>query len=994
MKRIKTFFRMLGCLALLSGFNLSQAQRTIDWTYPVPIDEKHFPDTIFRSYVSRFDINGDNELSQTECLSVEDIDVSFTEIESLEGIKYFLKLKKLDASNIKPPFDEEGNINININTGDLVNTDDWIEELENIPCLEQIDFSENAIVNAIFKTFKLKDEKVQLPDGTIIEANGWKYLSYGNSFFLFYNWYTTPESPIYTLEFLDISTCIAYQWSMEYDPVHNWNQLLNCPLVGMNMDSGTIVEPIPAWTAEIVDIQGTKVVDMKGSSFFDFSQIPGFKPDRISDLTGFAIQSGYVLVPTRQTDTLEISYVYNTGGIYEDGTPVRIRCHLKLCNYTVYTDAPSENIGNIGALFPDTHFATYVKENIDANHDGWLGMIEALITMELNLTGLGIEDLTGIEYLDHIQTLNCSGNNIKEAVLDSFPYLSSISMQNNPDLKRLKLSYCPALRSLDCSNNTLASLELSNLPLLRDLDCSNNTLLDLDVRRNLDLQVLDCSKNQLASLDLFRNTSLTSVKADNNYREVIVNQDRQFDISTLPRFERARMEAIEGGTLQGDILTFEQDEVRYFYSYNNADPNLPLGEYFHLKAVQAPVPGIAINDTTFPDAVFRGYIAENADTDKDGLLSESEIAGVTGLDVSGMGIQDLRGIGYLAALQSLDCSGNELTSLDLSANTALQTLNAGGNRLDIVLDEDNAFDVSILPGFNMAKASDSTGCTRMGNKLTFTQQEVTYAYATGYSGSAEDASLQSVVFSLLADRDPSVTPERIVSIDEEHFPDSAFREYITAADLDTDHWLDEDEIAGVTGIDVSGMGIQDLRGIGYFTALESLDCSDNALTSLDLSANTALQTLNASGNRLDIVLDENNAFDVSILPGFNIAKASGWTGCTRMGNKLTFTQQEVTYAYATGYSGSAEDASLQSVSFSLFADRDPSVGNETSDLQPQGRVYAKDHRICTESIEGEISIYSASGSLLYRGFDQEIPVRHSGLYLVRSGARTWKVLVM
>ena len=818
MKRIKTFFRMLGCLALLSGFNLSQAQRTIDWTYPVPIDEKHFPDTIFRSYVSRFDINGDNELSQTECLSVEDIDVSFTEIESLEGIKYFLKLKKLDASNIKPPFDEEGNINININTGDLVNTDDWIEELENIPCLEQIDFSENAIVNAIFKTFKLKDEKVQLPDGTIIEANGWKYLSYGNSFFLFYNWYTTPESPIYTLEFLDISTCIAYQWSMEYDPVHNWNQLLNCPLVGMNMDSGTIINPIPAWTAEIVDIQGTKVVDMKGSSFFDFSQIPGFKLDRISDLTGFAILADYFLIPTIQTDTLEISYVYNTGGIYEDGTPVRIRCHLKLCNYTVYTDAPSENIGNIGALFPDTHFATYVKENIDANHDGWLGMIEALITMELNLTGLGIEDLTGIEYLDHIQTLNCSGNNIKEAVLDSFPYLSSISMQNNPDLKRLKLSYCPALRSLDCSNNAL---------------------LDLDVRSLLALQVLDCSKNQLASLDLFRNTRLTSVKADSNCREVVVNQDRQFDISTLPRFERARMEEIQGGVLHGDILTFEQDEVRYFYSYNNGNPELPLGEYFYLKAIQDSSAAqdssvfIAINETNFPDALFRDYIAENADMDADGQLSELEVSGVTGIDVSGMGIRDLRGIEYFTELESLDCSGNELTSLDLSTNTKLQSLNAENNRLDIVLDERDRFDLSQLPGFEMAKASDWTGCTRIGNNLTFKQQEVTYSYATGYNGENEDADMTSVIFSLMADRDPSVEPD----------------------------------------------------------------------------------------------------------PG-------------------------------------------------------PGTDNEADARQSQGRVYAKDHRICTEGIDAEISIYSASGSLLYQGFDQEIPVRHDGLYLVRSGSRTWKVLVM
>ena len=230
---------------------------------------------------------------------------------------------------------------------------------------------------------------------------------------------------------------------------------------------------------------------------------------------------------------------------------------------------------------------------------------------------------------------------------------------------------------------------------------------------------------------------------------------------------------------------------------------------------------------------------------------------------------------------------------------------------------------------------------------------------------------------------------------------------MTEADLDADHWLDEDEIAGVTGVDVSGMGIQDLRGIEYLAALQRLDCSDNQLTSLNLSANTALQTLSAGGNRLDIVLDESNAFDVSSLPGFNMAKASDWTGCTRMGNKLTFTQQEVTYAYATGYSGSAEDASLKSVTFSLFADRDPSidpnpdpdpdpdpdVANEDADAF-QGRVYAKDRTLFTEGISGEVSVYTAVGTLVYKGYATEIPVPASGVYIVRNSSQAWKILVM
>ena len=248
-------------------------------------------------------------------------------------------------------------------------------------------------------------------------------------------------------------------------------------------------------------------------------------------------------------------------------------------------------------------------------------------------------------------------------------------------------------------------------------------------------------------------------------------------------------------------------------------------------------------------------------------------------------------------------------------------------------------------------------------------------------------------FVTIPDRD-SIS-EIFIPIDEDHFPDAFFRGYMTEyADMDADGQLSEEEVSGVTGIDVSGMGIQDLKGIEYFTELESLDCSDNELTSLDLSANAKLQILKAESNCLNIALDEQSRFDLSQLPDFDITKASDWEGCTRIGNSLTFIRQEVAYSYATGYNGENEDVSLQSVIFRLMADRDPSVANEASGLLSQGRVYAKDHLICTEGIETEINVYSASGSLLYRGFDKEIPVRHEGLYLVRSGSRTWKVLVM
>ena len=155
-----------------------------------------------------------------------------------------------------------------------------------------------------------------------------------------------------------------------------------------------------------------------------------------------------------------------------------------------------------------------------------------------------------------------------------------------------------------------------------------------------------------------------------------------------------------------------------------------------------------------------------------------------------------------------------------------------------------------------------------------------------------------------------------------------------------------------------------------------------------------LSHLDYSDNQHPVILDKNNCFDLANLPGFDIEKASDWEGGTYLDSILTFNQQEVTYSYATGYQGENSDENLQSVRFSLRADRDPGVANESIEVEPQGRVYAKDHVIHIEGIESEISVFTPSGILLYQGYDKEIPVRNDGVYIVRSGQQVWKVLVI
>ncbi len=90
---------------------------------------------------------------------------------------------------------------------------------------------------------------------------------------------------------------------------------------------------------------------------------------------------------------------------------------------------------------------------------------------------------------------------------------------------------------------------------------------------------------------------------------------------------------------------------------------------------------VAIDEAAFPDGKFRAYVAAELDGDGDGALSAAEIDGVTGLDVTGMGIRALRGVDRFANLRRLVCRDNRLTALDLSGCKALECLDCSDNRL-------------------------------------------------------------------------------------------------------------------------------------------------------------------------------------------------------------------------------------------------------------------------------------------------------------------------
>ena len=90
-----------------------------------------------------------------------------------------------------------------------------------------------------------------------------------------------------------------------------------------------------------------------------------------------------------------------------------------------------------------------------------------------------------------------------------------------------------------------------------------------------------------------------------------------------------------------------------------------------------------------------------------------------------------------------------------------------------------------------------------------------------------------------------------IGITAANFPDARFRDYILDYyNSDWDYSLSPSEIQNITYIDVDGYGISSLKGIEYFTALTQLYCSDNNLTSIDVSQNTELIWFNCWNNNL------------------------------------------------------------------------------------------------------------------------------------------------
>lgn len=213
--------------------------------------------------------------------------------------------------------------------------------------------------------------------------------------------------------------------------------------------------------------------------------------------------------------------------------------------------------------------------------------------------------------------------------------------------------------------------------------------------------------------------------------------------------------------------------------------------------------------TSIPDANFeKKLIALGIDSGTaDGQVLTSKISGVTSLDVSRNSIADLTGIQNFTSLTKLDCSGNALTSINLSKNVNLKILYIYSNQLASLDISNNTGLNELSAGSNQLTSIDfskNTSLTLIGlskNKLT----GVDFSFLTSLiTLSVEQNNLQNI----------NVTNNSTLE-----------NLYVTST--------------GLTTLDIS-----------QNTALKSLDCDKNDLTALDLSHNSFLRYLRCSSTKV------------------------------------------------------------------------------------------------------------------------------------------------
>ena len=657
-------------------------------TYPAVI-----PDKVLKTYImTNFDTNKDGEISKEEAETVKTIELTGSEIASIDGLEYFPNLETVDFTThrlLKADFSQcyalkELNLSSGAGLSSVV-LPASLEELSIMQCnkLKKIDLSAAPNLKNLYASNSGFVVAPDLSKNTKLESVGFGAAKFS----------TIDVSKNTELKSLNVGGDVFNSLD-----VTNNTKLTNLAVTG----TITTLDLTKSAQLEVLNISNTKIseIDVTNCPYLrsiDFGSTPIVEIDLSRNLL-LTSASAYL---ANSLKTVWLSH----GQTIESTS--NIESFIQYKDYEAGPDA----IANI----EDEAYKTYLL-TFDKNGDGKLDKAEVEAITEINIKGLGIKSLKGVEYVNftNVRKLDCSDNELTELpIAGFFANLEEIDFSNNKLAGNIELKKCTKLRILKGSNNLLDEVSFSN-SVLESVDLSNNQLTRFMCSNNTStlksVNVANNLLNESSGFSCSDNTVLTDWDVSNNNLKYVYLHSmpmlENYNVSGNPLVEIATFGSGYGTALK-TLNASNTPLTSLDISGNTSLQSLNIKGCTTLTKVFAGVLDISkmtiekesyttIETTTIADAIkdkaLRDYLV--ATYGSNGGITTEEAAKVTDLDINASnapGTKSLAGIESFRNLKTLKVSGLEslddtnlsvgnlnLTSIDISLEKGMNSINCGG----------------------------------------------------------------------------------------------------------------------------------------------------------------------------------------------------------------------------------------------------------------------------------------------------------------------------
>lgn len=610
----------------------------------------------FKAYcVENFDTDGDGEITEDEARAVTDIKASMLNITSLVGIEYFSNLETIDVS-----FNKLETLDLSHSpklTSVIVNGNKLQSlSLAGLADLQTLDCSNNKLT--ALNVSESEGLKTLICSGNSIGALNVKKNKALTDLQCSNNQFAALDLKNNTL----LETLYCRKNNISVLDVTKLTVLknLDCSnnnLASLNLYQNTLLETLYCANNNLTYLgvsanTALTVLDCSGNALtaLDLSK------NAALETLSCANNAMTSLDVSRNASLLSVNCKGNVSM-----AKLWVKDAAQAAALTIQKEDITQIAFNDGGInIPDAKLKTYLLAIFDDDEDGEISIVEAENVQNVNCSGRGIADLTGLECCPNLKYLNFSGNSVTTADLPNLTKLETVvaygnaltrlNLNNDIALKSLYIidvntnalngTACvvegfaqsaslkiglantpytsltvknsPALSALDvtdniqlteltaCANPNVTSLNVASLESLTNLDVNACGLTALDVSRNVELVSLDCSSNALTALSVDNNVALVNFDCSGN------------DLSTLRVSKNTLLEELDCS--------------------DNALANINVRQNTALKTLNVS-----------------------------GNISITALA-----------------LGYNIVLEDLNAAGTGLTDIDLSENLAIKTLNLSG----------------------------------------------------------------------------------------------------------------------------------------------------------------------------------------------------------------------------------------------------------------------------------------------------------------------------